>query len=77
MWDVKPVPDDVPPPTQRHVDQYKAYSDEMKQAYRQKHAQKQPTEVSNYGNRVISSWSIVINKAHTSGDEMEPEHRAK
>ena len=37
-WDRQPVPDDVPPPTQRHREQYKQLKQEAVESYRRKAA---------------------------------------
>lgn len=35
-WDKQPVPEDLPAPSQRYVNQYQQYADEMRESYRQK-----------------------------------------
>ena len=35
-WDKPPVPDDLPPPSQRYKQLYKDYEDDMKESYQKK-----------------------------------------
>jgi len=37
-WDRQPVPDDLPPPSQRHREQYKQLKQEAVESYRHKAA---------------------------------------
>ena len=56
-WDKDPVPENLPPPSERHKQQYAQYKEEMQQSYRQKNLEMDEVLLYNYF--LLQSCSIV------------------